>query len=102
MSNCRRPRPLPEGLSPIPVSAGDFRAWSFKDCLMWASGEDGLLKRKRLKHIAWALILSRAACPQSRNASMWSTMPMKLPGWCSAWQGEACASTARSSSRAAP
>jgi hypothetical protein len=46
----RRPHFGPT-LFPIQTSAGDYRAWSFGDCLRWASDESGILRRDRLKLI---------------------------------------------------
>jgi hypothetical protein len=52
MTRRRKYRPLPEpGLFPIRTSGGDYRAWSFRDCLKWAADEHGILRHDRLRLI---------------------------------------------------
>jgi hypothetical protein len=55
MSRKHRRRPdFGPSLFPIQTSAGDYRAWSFSDCLRWAADDRGILRRDRLQRIAQA------------------------------------------------
>jgi hypothetical protein len=84
MPQRRRYRP-PErgGLFPDPVvvvSAGDFRAWPFRDCLMWAGGEDGILKTSRLRRIAAARGY-RAAWVRHIEGRLWTEVWAESTAW---------------------
>jgi hypothetical protein len=47
-----KPRPpQPGDLFPVQTSAGDYRAWGFKDCLRWAADANGVLRRDRLRKL---------------------------------------------------